>query len=221
MKHQTNSELGYLRVGVRGVERHSNSAALSGRTAMLAALAMLGLSGCSALEGAADILIPKPAEFIPALIAFIVIWVVLAKFVWPSVIQTMDARERKIQEDLACAAQAKEEACAKRQASEEKLAEVQRKATTIIVEAQRQAKEERAAILAKAHKEAAAQLASAHEAIEEDRQKAMIELSVSVVDLSVEIASKIIGNNLSLEDQRKLAERYLAEIGTEDDGQSN
>ena len=37
-----------------------------------------------------------------------------------------------------------------------------------------------------------------------------------MVDLSVEIASKIIGNDLSEAEQRKLAEKYLAEVGTSD-----
>ena len=44
----------------------------------------------------------------------------------------------------------------------------------------------------------------------------MIELSSSVVDLSVEIATKIIGDSLSEEDQRRLAEKYLAEVGSSD-----
>ena len=42
----------------------------------------------------------------------------------------------------------------------------------------------------------------------------MIELSSSVVDPSVEIAGKIIGNDLSEAEQRRLAEKYLAEVGT-------
>lgn len=164
-----------------------------------------------------DILIPKPAEFVPALIAFIVIWVVLAKFAWPGILKTLDEREQKIKGDLEGAERARQEACEKREACEAKLAEARRKADAIVVEAQRQAKEERARILAEAQKDAAAQIARAHDAIDSDRKKAMIELSTSVVDLSVEIASKIIGNDLSAEDQRKLAEKYLEEVGVGDD----
>ena len=52
--------------------------------------------------------------------------------------------------------------------------------------------------------------------MDSERHKAMIELSSSVVDLSVEIASKIIGNDLSVEEQRRLAEKYLAEVGKSD-----
>ncbi|HJB55141.1 MAG TPA: ATP synthase F0 subunit B, partial [Candidatus Olsenella avistercoris] len=75
---------------------------------------------------------------------------------------------------------------------------------------------ERARILAKAQHEAADVIAKAHGALESERHKAMIELSSSVVDLSVEIATKIIGDSLSEEDQRRLAEKYLAEVGSSD-----
>ena len=60
-------------------------------------------------------------------------------------------------------------------------------------------------------------MAKSRGAVESERKKAMIELSSSVVDLSVEIASKIIGNELSEESQRKLAEKYLAEVGASDE----
>ena len=55
-------------------------------------------------------------------------------------------------------------------------------------------------------------IAKAHGAVDSERHKAMIELSGSVVDLSVEIATKIIGNDLTEDQQRKLAEKYLAEV---------
>ena len=54
-----------------------------------------------------DILIPKMAEFIPALIAFLVIWVVLAKLVWPQVLAMMEKRQQKIQDDLDAAERSK------------------------------------------------------------------------------------------------------------------
>ena len=44
----------------------------------------------------------------------------------------------------------------------------------------------------------------------------MVELSGSVVDLSVEIAGKIIGNDLTDAEHRALAEKYLAEVGSSD-----
>ena len=72
-------------------------------------------------------------------------------------------------------------------------------------------------MLARAQKEASAAVAKSRDALESERRKAMIELSGSVVDLSVEIAGKIIGDELTEDQQRKLAEKYLNEVGKPDE----
>ena len=160
-----------------------------------------------------DILIPKMAEFIPALIAFLVILAVLAKLVWPPVLEMMEKRQQKIQEDLDAAQRSKIQAAEEAKSYEAKILEAHHEADAIVAKAKKEAEEVRSAVLAKAQREAADIIAKAHGAVDSERHKAMIELSSSVVDLSVEIASKIIGNDLSVEEQRKLAEKYLAEVG--------
>ena len=184
---------------------------VAGGLAAGGALASLVATPCVALaeESAvgADILIPKPAEFIPALIAFLIIWVVLAKLVWPSVLQMMEKRQEKIQSDLDAAERSKVEAAEEAKAYETKILDAHREAESIVAKAKKEAEEERVRILAKAQREAADVIAKAHGAVE---------LSGSVVDLSVDIATKIIGESLSEDDQRKLAEKYLAEVGKSD-----
>ena len=160
-----------------------------------------------------DILIPKMAEFIPALIAFLVILAVLAKLVWPPVLEMMEKRQQKIQEDLDAAQRSKIQAAEEAKSYEAKILEAHHEADAIVAKAKKEAEEVRSAVLAKAQREAADIIAKAHGAVDSERHKAMIELSSSVVDLSVEIASKIIGNDLSVEEQRRLAEKYLAEVG--------
>lgn len=163
-----------------------------------------------------DILIPKMAEFIPALIAFIIIWIILAKLVWPSVLEMMEKRQQKIQDDLDAAQRSKIEAAEEAKNYEAKILDAHHEADAIVAKAKKEAEEVRSAVLAKAQREAADIIAKAHGAVDSERHKAMIELSSSVVDLSVEIASKIIGNDLSVEEQRRLAEKYLAEVGKSD-----
>ena len=183
------------------------------RAAAAIAVAAATVPAPALAEGVgADILIPKPAEFIPALIAFLVIWIVLAKLVWPQVLTMMDKRQEKIQEDLDAAEKSRLDAAESARAYEQKIVEAHQQADEIISKAKKEAEEERSAILAKAQKEAADVIAKAHGAVDSERHKAMIELSGSVVDLSVEIATKIIGNDLSEAQQRKLAEKYLAEV---------
>ena len=164
-----------------------------------------------------DILIPKMAEFIPALIAFLVIWVVLAKLVWPQVLAMMEKRQQKIQDDLDAAERSKIQAAEEAKSYEAKILDAHHEADAIVARAKKEAEEVRSAVLAKAQREAADIIAKAHGAVDSERHKAMIELSSSVVDLSVEIASKIIGNDLSEEEQRRLAEKYLAEVSTPDE----
>ena len=164
-----------------------------------------------------DILIPKPAELIPALIAFIIILLVLAKLVWPSVLDMMEKRQQKIQDDLDAAERSKIQAAEEAKSYEAKILEAHHEADAIVAKAKKEAEEVRSAVLAKAQREAADIIAKAHGAVDSERHKAMIELSSSVVDLSVEIASKIIGNDLSEDEQRRLAEKYLAEVGAPDE----
>ena len=164
-----------------------------------------------------DILIPKMAEFVPALIAFLVILAVMKKLVWPPVLEMMEKRQEKIQDDLDAAERAKLEAAEGAKSYEAKILDAHHEADAIVAKAKKEAEEVRSAVLAKAQREAADIIAKAHGAVDSERHKAMIELSSSVVDLSVEIASKIIGNNLSVEEQRKLAEKYLAEVGASDE----
>ena len=163
------------------------------------------------------LLMPNMAEFIPACIAFIIIWFIMAKFAWPMVLKMMDEREKKIQGDLDAAEQARVEAEEAKQAYDAKLEEAERKAADILAEAKHEAELSRAETLAKAQEDAQAIIAKAHDVIDAERAKAMAELSGSVVDLSVEIAGKIIGDALDEDEQRKLAMKYLSEVGSLND----
>lgn len=160
------------------------------------------------------LLLPNMAEFVPACIAFLIIFFVMSKFAWPTILKMMEDRENKIQGDLDAAEEAKTQAQSDAKAYEERLAAAEREAAEIVAAAKREAEEERSRILAKAQKDASATIAKARDAVEAERKKAMVQLSGSVVDLSVEIAGKIIGNDLDDEAHRALAEKYLAEVGS-------
>ncbi len=54
----------------------------------------------------------------------------------------------------------------------------------------------------------------AHAAIEADKKAAIAELQGSVADTSVAVASRLIGQDLSDDDHRKIIERYVNEAGS-------
>lgn len=170
-----------------------------------------------AFAAGADILVPKPPEFFPALIAFLVIWLILAKMAWPMIIKTLDAREEKIADDLKAAEDAKSLAVENEQRSRESIIAAENEAADIIAAAKREGEEERSRIIAEANASAVNIIAKARDAVEAERKKAMVQLSGQVVDLSVEIAAKIIGDALDNEEQHHLAEKYLLEVGNLND----
>lgn len=200
----------------KGLRSATGAVLLASATTMLTATPALAES-----PSGADLLLPKVEEFVPALITFIVIWIVLAKLAWPSILGMMEKRQQKIQDDLDAAEHSKEAAAKEREEYEALIADARRQADDIIAQAKREAEEQRSQVMAKAQQDAAATIAKSRDAVNSERRKAMIELSSSVVDLSVEIASKIIGNDLSEEDQRRLAEKYLAEVGSTNDNKQS
>lgn len=162
------------------------------------------------------LLLPNMAEFIPACIAFIIIYLIMSKLAWPSVLKMMEDRENKIAGDLKAAEEARTKAETEAKNVDLAIDEAQRQAADIIAQAKRKAQEERAQILADAQKDAAVTIARGKDVIDAERKRAMEDLSKSVIDLSVEIASKIVGNDLSDDEHRALAAKYLQEVGDSD-----
>lgn len=163
----------------------------------------------------AEILIPKMAEFIPALIAFLIIWVVLAKFAWPQILSMMDERGKRIQESLDEAETTKKKAIASRKEYDELVTDARRKSADIVLEARKDAEAERARIIEAAHKEAEDIIAKAHANAEDERNVIYAAAAASIADLSVSVASKIVGETLDQDgEQRRLIERYVKEAGS-------
>lgn len=163
----------------------------------------------------AEILIPKMAEFIPALIAFLIIWVVLAKFAWPQILSMMEERGKRIQESLDEAETTKKKAIASRKEYDELVTDARRKSADIVLEARKDAEAERAHIIEAAHKEAEDIIAKAHANAEDERNAIYAAAAASIADLSVSVASKIVGETLDQDgEQRRIIERYVKEAGS-------
>lgn len=180
-----------------------------------AAAMLVPVSAFAEESSGAEILIPKMAEFIPALIAFLIIWIVLAKVALPGILKTMEERGEKIQESLDEAEKTKQDAVAKRAESDAIVTDARRQASQIVLEARKDAEAERARIVEEAHKEAEDIIAKAHSTAEDERKSIYASAAGSIADLSVSVATKIVGETLSDEaEQKKLIERYIKEAGS-------
>ena len=160
------------------------------------------------------ILIPNLAEFIPALIAFLVIWAVLAKVAWPMVVGMLDKRQETIKNNLDEAEAAKIEAQRSLEEYKKQLADARREAAGIVDEARRAGEQVKADITAQAQAQADEMIAKAKKSIEKEKLAAIADLQSSVANLSVSVAGRFIGEDLSDDAQRKLIEKYVVEAGT-------
>ena len=84
----------------------------------------------------------------------------------------------------------------------------------LIADAKETGEAVRADITNKAQEEANAMIEKARVAIEAEKQAAMSELQNSVADLSVDVASRLVSNDLSDAEHRAIIERYINEAGS-------
>lgn len=149
------------------------------------------------------------------LIAFLVVFGVLAKFGFPAIVNMVDNRKKYIDDSLRKAHEAserldniKQECESMLQETREKQAQILKEATAtrdvIVEKAQEKAREEGARLLGEAKAE-----------IENEKQAAISDIRKQVVQLSVEIAEKVIRQNLSSDKaQMDLIDRMLDEVSS-------
>jgi F-type H+-transporting ATPase subunit b len=143
-------------------------------------------------------------------IVFILLFLVLKRFAWPAILKATEARERRIQHQLAESARLNAEAEKTLDEHKKLLAGARHQAHEMLANAKAAADKEREQLLARARQEQEQVLERARKEIAAERDKAVAELRREAVDLSLAAASKLLGERLTGEADRKLVERYLA-----------
>jgi F-type H+-transporting ATPase subunit b len=147
------------------------------------------------------------------LIIFIALIFLLKKFAWKPILDAVNEREEGIKNALLSAENAKKEMQNLKADNEKLLAEARAERDTMIKEA-REIKEKMIND-AKAEAQVAGEkmISQAKAAIESEKNAAMAELKANVSSLSVEIAEKLLKDELSnKEAQTKLVEKMLGDV---------
>ncbi|HAA00685.1 MAG TPA: ATP synthase F0 subunit B [Flavobacteriales bacterium] len=136
-------------------------------------------------------------------IAFILVLVIMKKLAWKPILETLAKREKDIQEAIDSARLAREE-MARLKVSNEELQKKAREERDLIL---KEARDTREAIVAEAKQKATLEadriLAAARENIKNEKMAAISDLKNQVATLSIEIAEKILRNQLSADDKQK------------------
>lgn len=184
-----------------------------GASATSMAFAFPTLAFAEAKQGVAAIL-PDPVEFIPMLIAFIILVLILWKFGWPAFEGMLEKRENTIAEALEQSEAARQESERVLEEYKKQLADAKTQAAQIIADAKQTGEAVKSDITKQAQDESTAMIEKARGAIEAEKKAAVAELQGSIADISVSVASKLIGQDLSDDEHRKLIERYVQEAGS-------
>ncbi|MFN5223138.1 MAG: F0F1 ATP synthase subunit B [Bacteroidota bacterium] len=147
------------------------------------------------------------------LVSFSIIVFLLKKFAWPVILGSLNEREKSITDALNAAQKAKEEMANLKADNEKLLAEARNQRDLILKEA-RDAKE---SIInearSKATEEADRLTRLSREQITNEKMAAITELKNLVASLSIEIAEKVIRQQLSTDDkQKQLVQDLLKDV---------
>jgi len=159
-------------------------------------------------------IIPNLGEFLASTVSFVIVFTILAKFGWPAISDMLDKRAETIREALERAEAARIEAERLLVEYKETMADARKEAGTILQQAKQAAEATRLEGQAKTQAEIDDMLAKARESIEGERRAAIATLQASVAELSVAVAGKLIGGELSAEDHRAVIEKYVSEAGS-------
>ena len=163
-------------------------------------------------ESGKDLLYPKLSELILGAIAFFILFAFMYKWVIPRVNALLEERRQKIQGDLEKAEQSKNEAESLLTDYREQLAGARQDANRIIEEARRTAEAMRKDLMAKAEQEYQGVVGRAQEEIRAERDRVFQELRAQVGALSVELAGRIVGEELDRDRHLQLVDDYIRQL---------
>lgn len=152
-------------------------------------------------------------DFILVAGSFLLLIVLIKKFAWDNITSTFEQRAKKISDDIDGAESARQKAEDLAQKRETELAGSRQEATTIIENAKETAEKNKAGILADAADEAGRLKERANQEIAQTKAEAMNSIKGDVADLTVNLASKILGQKLDQEAHKELIDRYIDKLG--------
>lgn len=147
------------------------------------------------------------------MITFLILLLILRKFAWKPILDSVSQREEGIKDALASAEQAKKE-MQNLQADNEQLLKEARAERDAMMKEAREIKDKMIADAKDEAKDVAAKLIqNAQASIEQEKQAALSELKHQVAELSIGIAETVVKKELSAKkDQLKLVEDLLSDV---------
>lgn len=146
------------------------------------------------------------------LVTFLTLLFILGRYAWGPLLGALDARRKRIQDDLDDAKRGRREAEALLAKYREQLAEGRRQAQALVAESRAAAEQLRRELEVRAREESHAILAAARREIERERDAAVDAVRREAVDVAMAAASRLLGERIDGERDRKLVMDYIDDL---------
>lgn len=155
---------------------------------------------------------PEFGLYVWTLIAFAVVFFLLARRVFPRLQEGLADREHRIAEDLENAEKAKTEAEQALEEYKRRIAQAREESNSIVDEARKSAEAVRKDLIEKAEAESREIITRAQQQLDAERERTVGELKSQLAVWSSEIASRIIQKEINAETQTKLVEGFIKDL---------
>ena len=163
-------------------------------------------------SSAVELLFPAWPELVAGIVAFIIVFVFVRRWVWPKLSETIDMRQAALQGEYTAAERAKVEAESLLTDYKKQLAESKSEGNQILEEARAAGEQLRADIIARAEADAEQIRAKARDEAASEMSRALADARGQVGEISVDLAGKIVGEALDADAHKALIDRYLADL---------
>ena len=155
---------------------------------------------------------PDPGLYIWTILTFLLLVGLLAKFAWRPLLAALDARQEAIRRSLDDVRQAKQDLEKVHAESAKILAQARAEADAIMSSTRTDVNQFREEMRQKARTEADGIVKNAERQIELETARALQQIRHEAVDISVNIASKLLQRNVSKDDNARLIEDTFKQI---------
>ncbi|MCO6450124.1 MAG: F0F1 ATP synthase subunit B [Caldilineales bacterium] len=145
------------------------------------------------------------------IVNFVILYLLLSRFVFPPVRRMLDERKQRIADGLAAAEVARKEADEERKKLMSQIEAERADAQKRIAEASAQAERVRADILAEARREAEGIKAKAVEEAEAEKQRILADANKQIAELTVLATERVVRRGLDDSMQRQLIDDFLSD----------
>ena len=158
-------------------------------------------------------IIPDPGIFLWTIVTFLIVLLILKVKAWGPLVEALENREKQVEDSLKAAEKAIEEAEKVSGDYEQSIKDAQIKSQKIISDSKKAAEKVKAEIEKMASEKAESIIENAKEKINSEKDNAIKDIRDIAIDLSIDIASKVIEKNIDSEENKRLIEEAMNNIG--------